>query len=62
MFTARVVSAFQTASAAAMVAPQMRALASCMPSKTGLSGVFRPQPVKDGSCEARRTASMYSGR
>ena len=42
MFTARMASAFQTASAAAMVAPQMRALASCIPSKTGLSDVFSP--------------------
>ena len=49
MLTARVASPRHTASAAASVAPATSALASCMPSKTGLSGVLRPYPVKNGS-------------
>ena len=46
------------AAAAASVAPATSAEASCMPGKTGSSGVPRPN---DGSAAARRTASMYPG-
>ncbi len=42
MLTARVAVPFQTASAAASVAPAMSALAACMFGKTGSSDVPRP--------------------
>ena len=52
----------QTASAWVTLAPTIRAAASCMPAKTGLSSV--PSPWSGSAspvAPARRTASMYSG-
>ena len=40
-----------------VVAPVASALAACMWSNTGLSGVLSPYPVKNGSSGATRTAS-----
>ena len=54
------VSPLQTARAAARVAPATSADASCIPAKTGLSGVPSPyRPLGRPSRPAWRTASMY---
>ena len=59
MFTACHVSPCQTARAAASVAPATSADASCIPAKTGLSGVPSPyRPLGRPSWPAWRTASM----
>ena len=59
MFTACCAAAVQTARAAASVAPATSADASCMPAKTGLSGVPSPyRPLGRPSWPAWRTASM----
>src|SRR5437764_156323 len=61
MFAACGVSPRQTARAAASVAPATSADASCMPAKTGLSGVPSPyRPLARPSRPAWRTASTYA--